>query len=81
MSAEFVTPTDPEELWLPESELPLKVQNLYDFGENASDDIGHMAEGEAEIDVIVPFDPIRPNSSFEFEWTKLPPALLLPPSS
>lgn len=48
MTVEFVTPADPEELWLAESELPLKVQNLFDFGENANDDIGSIAEGEVE---------------------------------
>lgn len=38
-------PGEPEELWLPDSQLPLKVQNLIDFGENSSEDIGDIAEG------------------------------------
>ena len=38
-------PGEAEELWLPDTELPLKVQNLIDFGESASEDINDIAEG------------------------------------
>lgn len=45
MSQEFIMPGEPEQLWLPDSELPLKVKNLFDFSEGCSEDIGEVAEG------------------------------------
>ncbi|KAG7674430.1 hypothetical protein Ndes2437B_g00695 [Nannochloris sp. 'desiccata'] len=46
MSKEFIMPSgDPEELWLEDSELPMKVNNLLDFSGGCTDDIGEIAEG------------------------------------
>lgn len=36
---------EPEELWLEDFELPMKVKNLLDFSEGCTDDIGDIAEG------------------------------------
>ena len=38
-------PGEPDELWLPDSELPYKVKNLLDFSGGCSEDIGEIAEG------------------------------------
>jgi hypothetical protein len=45
MSKEFIMPGEPDELWLEDSELPMKVQNLLDFSEGCTEDIGEIAEG------------------------------------
>lgn len=39
-------PGEAEELWMPDSELPLKVKTLIEFGNNSSENIGDVAEGE-----------------------------------
>jgi hypothetical protein len=45
MSKEFMMPGEPDELWLEDSELPMKVQNLLDFSGGCNEDIGEIAEG------------------------------------
>ena len=36
---------EPEELWLEDSELPMKVKDLLDFSDGCTEDIGEIAEG------------------------------------
>ena len=46
MSKEFMMPNgEPDELWLEDSELPMKVNNLLNFSEGCTEDIGEIAEG------------------------------------
>ncbi len=46
MSHEFVMPAEPEELWLEDTDLPLKAQQIIDFTDSSSPDISDVAEGE-----------------------------------
>lgn len=41
--------SEPEELWAPDSELPVKVKNLLDFEAGCGHDIGEVAEGAPPI--------------------------------
>ena len=61
-------PTEPEELWLPDSELPLKVSNLLDFVDGCTEDINDVAEGtnssqpihQPTNHLISPLSPLSP---------------------
>ena len=46
---EFTMPGEPEELWLPDSELPMTVKNLLDFSGGCNEDIGDITEGRAAV--------------------------------
>ncbi len=41
---EFMMPGEAEELWMTDSDLPLKVQNLIEFGNNSSESIEEVSE-------------------------------------
>lgn len=49
---EFMMPSEAEELWLPDSQLPLKVEYLIEFGSESAKDIGEVASSAFETCTI-----------------------------
>ena len=45
-------PSEPEELWLADSDLPLKAQHIIDFTDSLSPSISDVAEGEQQRSLL-----------------------------
>lgn len=45
-------PAEPEELWLADSDLPVKAQHIIDFTDSCSPNISDVAEGEHSQTVL-----------------------------
>lgn len=50
---EFMTPAQPDDLWDPDSELPLRLVQFTDFTDFSPQEIGDAAESNAKIPIIL----------------------------